>query len=355
MSLRVLVVVVCAFCVLAVLPGSASAAPKKVAFKFSATSYSVVENAGTFNVTVLRSGNTTAAASIQYSDNGTGTATGGGVDYSFTGGVLNFAAGESRKTFPVTIVDNSTANAPNKTIVFRLANATPAGSQIKTTTAKLTIIDNEGPGTLDFSSSAYTVLESAHLASITVNRIGAPNLKVSVDYATQTGLTNPASPIFDYTSISPAQTLTFNPGELSKTFQVAIADDSLAEGAEKVSLVLSNPQNLTAGAAPQLGPNGPAELTINDDDVSTFNFSSLAYFVQEDDPSGHATITVNRAGATNTPASVNYSTSDGTATVRAWTTQPRPGLSTSRPARLPRRSMSMSPTTAPPRRTRPST
>ena len=293
----------------------ASAAPKKVAFKFSATDYSVAENVGTANVTVLRTGNTRAAASIQYSDNGTGTATGGGVNYSFTGGTLNFAAGETMKTFPVTIVDNATANAPNKTIVFRLANATPAGSQIKTTTATLTIIDDEGPGTLDFSSSAYTVLEGADLATITVNRIGASNLRLSVDYATQTAFTDPASPIFDYTSISPAQTLTFEPGQLSKTFQVAIADDSDAEPTENVDLVLSDPVNLTGGAAPQIGPNGPAQLTINDDDVSMFNFSASAYFVQENDPAGHATITVNRAGATNVPASVDYSTNDGTATV----------------------------------------
>jgi hypothetical protein len=284
-------------------------------FKFSATGYSVAENAGTFNVTVQRSGNTSAAASIQYSDNGTGTATGGGVNYSFTGGTLNFAAGETTKTFPVTIVDNATANAPNKTIVFRLSNATPGGSQIKTTTATLTIIDNEGPGTLDFSTSAYTVVEGAQLATITVNRLGATNLQVSVDYATQSSATNPATPIFDYTAISPAQTLTFNPGEVSKTFQVAIADDSLAEGPENVRLALSNPQNLSGGAAPQVGPNGPAELTINDDDVSTFHFSSPSYSVQEDVPAGHATITVNRGGATNIPASVDYATSDGTATV----------------------------------------
>jgi hypothetical protein len=293
----------------------ASAAPKKVAFKFSATTYSVAENVGTFNVTVLRSGNTRVPASIQYSDNGTGTAMGGGVNYSFTGGTLNFAAGETQKTFAVTIVDNTTANAPNETIVFRLASATPAGSQIKTATAALTIIDDEGPGTLDFSSSAYTVLEGADLATITVNRIGASNLRLSVDYATQTAFTNPASPIFDYTSISPAQTLTFEPGQLSKTFQVAIADDSDAEPTENVDLVLSNPVNLTGGAAPQIGPNGPAQLTINDDDVSMFNFSASAYFVQENDPAGHATITVNRAGATNVSASVDYSTSDGTATV----------------------------------------
>src|SRR3954452_9378414 len=145
-----LLAVFCALCALAILPASASAAPKKVAFKFSATTYSAVENAGTFNLTVMRSGNTSAAASIQYSDNGTGTATGGGTNYSFAGGTLNFAAGQTQKTVPVTIVDNLTANAPNKTIVVKLANPTPAGSQIKTPTATLTIIDNEGPGTLDF-------------------------------------------------------------------------------------------------------------------------------------------------------------------------------------------------------------
>ena len=304
----------CALCIPLLVPAAASAAPKKVAFKFSATSYSVPENAGTFNVTVSRSGNTSAAASIQYSNNGTGTATGGGVDYSFSGSTLNFAAGQTSKTFPVTVVDNDTANAPNKTIVFRLSNATPAGSQIKTTTATLTIIDNEGPGTLDFSAGSYTVLEAAGAATVTVNRIGAANLKLSVDYATQAASTNPATAVTDYTPISPARTLTFNPGEMSKTFQVAIADDSNAEDPENVALALSNPKNLTGGATPQLGPNGPAQLTINDDDVSTFKFSAPAYSVREDDPSGHATITVNRSGATNVPATVNYATSDGTAT-----------------------------------------
>jgi hypothetical protein len=305
----------CAFCLPLLASAAASAAPKKVAFKFSATSYSVPENAGTFNVTVARSGNTSGAASIQYSNNGTGTATGGGVDYSFIGGTLNFAAGETSKTFPVTVVDNGTANAPNKTIVLRLSNATPAGSQIRTATATLTIIDNEGPGTLDFGAGSYTVLEGAGAATVTVNRIGAPNLKLSVDYATQAGSPNPATAVTDYTTISPARTLTFNPGEMSKTFQVAIADDSNAEDPENVALVLSNPKNLTAGAAPQIGPNGPAQLTINDDDVSTFAFSAPAYSVQEDDASGHATVTVNRSGATNIPATVNYATSDGTATV----------------------------------------
>ncbi len=198
--------------------------------------------------------------------------------------------------------------------MFRLAGATPAGAQIKTPTAALTIIDDEGPGTLDFGSGAYTVLESAGAATVTVNRIGASNLKLSVDYATQAGLASPATATSDYAPISPALTLTFDPGEMSKSFQVAIADDSNAEGAETVGVVLSNPRNLTAGVAPQIGPNGPAQVTINDDDVSTFAFTAPEYSVDEDAASGHATITVRRSGATNIAASVGYTTSDGTAT-----------------------------------------
>jgi hypothetical protein len=297
---------------LAIFSSSASAAPRKVALRFSATAYSVPENAGTFNVTVMRSGNTSAAASVAYSDNGTGTAA-SGTDYSVSGGTLNFAAGQTSRTIPVTITDNGTANAPNKTIVLRLSNATPAGSQIKTATTTLTIIDNEGPGTLDFSAGSYTVVEGAGAASVTVNRIGAPNLKLSVDYATQAAAVSPATATTDYSQISPARTLTFDPGEMSKTFQVLIADDSVAEGPENVALLLSTPKNLTnPGAPPQIGPSAPAQLTINDDDVSTFAFTAPNYSVQED--AGHATITVTRSGAPDTPASVDYATSDGTAT-----------------------------------------
>jgi Calx-beta domain len=184
-----------------------------------------------------------------------------------------------------------------------------------------------------------------------VNRIGATNLKLSVDYATQAAPANPATAGNDYAPITPPRTLTFNVGEVSKTIQVAIPDDPNSEGPENVDLVLSNPKNLTAGAAPQIGPSGPAGLTINDDDVSTFKFSASAYSVHEDDSSGHATITVDRTGATNLPASVNYSTSNGTRR-QARTTQPRPGRSTSPPARPRRHSPSTSPTTAPQRRTR---
>src|SRR3954454_10389945 len=297
---------------LALIPCTALAAAKKAAIKFTALASSIAENAGTYNLVVQRSGNTSVTASANIAIDASSTAVGGGVNYTYSGpSSVTFAPGETSKTIPVTIVDNSTANAPNKTIVFKLSSAAPAGTQLKNNPMTLTIVDDEGPGQINFSSNAYTVVESGGFATITVTRTGAPNLSESVQYATAAAGSTPATPTADYTPISTPQTLTFAPGEMSKTFQVQITDDSNAESPENVNVVLSNPQNLSGGAAPTLGANNPATLTINDDDVSTFSFQSTLFSVGES--VGNATITVVRGGATNIAASVNYSTSNGTA------------------------------------------
>src|SRR4051794_39740284 len=304
---------------LALIPSTALAAPKKAQVKFSAATYSVAENAGGgTTINVLRSGNARSTATMTLAIDATSTAAAS--DYTITSPAgldsthsvtLTFNPGVTKQTITVTPVDNSTANAPNKKVVFKLS-APNTGTQLKApSSATLTIVDDEGPGQLDFSSNGYSVLESGGFATITVNRIGASNLSESVQYQTATAPTTPATPTADYTPISTPQTLTFAPGEMSKTFQVQITDDSNAESPENVNVVLSNPQNLSGGAAPTLGANNPATLTINDDDVSTFSFQSSLFSVGES--GGSATITVVRGGATNIAASVNYSTSNGSA------------------------------------------
>jgi outer membrane autotransporter protein len=89
---------------------------------------------------------------------------------------------------------------------------------------------------------------------------------------------------------------------------VPILNDSVVEaGGETVNLTLSAP----AGAT--LGSPSAATLTITDAVVSpgTLQFSSPTYTVGEAD--GTATITVTRAGGSSGAATVNYSTSNGTA------------------------------------------
>lgn len=310
---RVSIVFLLCLLAAAALSQPAAAAPKKAQIKFSSAAYSIAENAGTFNLVVQRSGNTAITASAAIAVDAASTAVGGGTHYTYSGpSTVSFAAGETSKTIPVAIHDNATANAPNKTIVFRLSAPAPAGTQLKNNPATLTIVDDEGPGQIDFTSSSYTVLESGGNATVTVARNGAPNLSLSVQVATGSAAVDPATPTADYTQINPPQTLIFAPGEMSKTFQVQITDDSNAESPENVLLDLSSPQNLSGGAAPTLGANDPATLTINDDDVSVFGFASSLFSAGES--AGSATVTVNRTGATNIPASIGYSTSDGTAT-----------------------------------------
>src|SRR5262249_27941984 len=110
-------------------------------------------------------------------------------------------------------------------------------------------------------------------------------------------------------------TLTFADGETSKTFTVPISDDNLVEINETFNLALSNP---TGGAA--LGNPATASVTIVDNDTpqpGTLQFSAAAYSVSENQ--GTATITVTRTGGSNVPVSVNYATSDGTATGADYT------------------------------------
>src|SRR6478672_10966161 len=134
---------------LALVPSTASAAPNKV-----------------FNVTVQRSGNLGVAASATVTDNGTGSAA-NPANYTFSPTTVNFARGETTKTVPVTIVDNSVFEA-NKTIVLKLTAVTPGGAQVKTATSTITILEDDGPGTIELSQANFNVVEGAGVATVSV-------------------------------------------------------------------------------------------------------------------------------------------------------------------------------------------
>ena len=91
---------------------------------------------------------------------------------------------------------------------------------------------------------------------VTLDR--APNAAATVDYATSDGTgTSPASAGSDYAATSGK--LTFAVGERSRTISVTVHDDSLDEGAETMSLTLSNPSGASLADATATG-------TINNSD-----------------------------------------------------------------------------------------
>ncbi len=263
--------------------------PPSVYFSIS-TSY-VYENAGSATMTVRLSAASGYAVAVNYAtSDGTATA---GSDYTATSGTLTFNPGEAIKTFSMPITDDTLGEA-NETLNVSLSNPTNAalGSPA---TATLIIRAND---TLTFSLSSYSVNENAGSATITVKLNAPSNVVVAVNYATSDGTAKAGS---DYTATSGM--LSFNPGEISKTFSVPITDDALGEANETLNVSLSNPTNAT------LGSPATATLTIRANDTVAFSLSS--YSVNEN--AGSATITVKLSGPSSQVVTVNYATSDGTA------------------------------------------
>ncbi len=102
-----------------------------------------------------------------------------------------------------------------------------------------------------------TVLEANTTASVPVNLSASSASIVTVDFQTQDGS---ATAGLDYTGGT--GTVTFNPGETSKSINVPILDDMSIEGTENFTVQLSNAVNA-------LISDGSGLVTINDDDGGT--------------------------------------------------------------------------------------
>jgi len=233
----------------------------------SISDVSLVEaNAGTTNATftVTLSDSITNTVSVNYATaNGTALL---GSDYQPASGTLTFNPGETQKQINV-LINGDTQSEPDETFFVNLSD--PNHASISKAQGLGTIINDDGaaPATVQFSAADYSVQEDLTAATITVTRSGDTSGTATVAYATSNpagytpcnAISGLASQNCDY--ITALGTLTFAPGENSKTFQVLINEDSYVEGSEIVNLTLSDP----SGAS--LGGQSTAVLTINDDAV----------------------------------------------------------------------------------------
>ncbi len=116
--------------------------------QFSSSSYVVSEGSGFRTIQVNRSGDISAFATISYATSG-GTAK-EGRDYTAAYGVLNFAPGETSKTFTVLIIDNAFVDGAR---IVNLSLTNPTGATLSAQSiATLTINDNDtvsGPNPID--------------------------------------------------------------------------------------------------------------------------------------------------------------------------------------------------------------
>src|ERR1700730_9029351 len=137
-----------------------------------------------------------------------------------------------------------------------------------------------------------------------VVRLNAPSAaSVSVNYFTSNGS---AVANTDYIGIS-TNTLTFAPGEMVKTVQVAIVDDTAVEPTESFFFVLSSP---TGGAV--IGDTYALATIIDNDAASGTPVMAISDPVV-DEKIGEARFTVTLDRPSTGIVSVNYATQAGTA------------------------------------------
>ncbi|MGI9251864.1 MAG: Calx-beta domain-containing protein, partial [Pseudohongiellaceae bacterium] len=182
------------------------------------------------------------------------------------------------------------------------------GSYTLGTPHQLTITvtdDDEPPGVSVNNATVSEKTQAPQTTLVIPITLSLPSgFTTTIDYATSDGTatnngTTPAGN--DYTQATGS--LTFAPGETSKSVTLTILDDTLGEGDETFTLHLSNPTRLTLG-------NSAATITITDNETTpTLNTypahanegETLAFILTLSPPSAR-TVTL------------TYATSDGTAT-----------------------------------------
>jgi hypothetical protein len=275
-------------------------------FQFSGDSYSIVENAGSILITVTRAGGSYGPASVNYQTiDGSATATS---DYSASSGTLSFLDGEISKTFSISILDDLVYEG-DESIILNLTNAVGATlGAIDTSTVSIVENDPLPPaGSLQLSGAAYVIDENdlAAQIAITVTRTGGTFGAVSVDYLTTN---DSATSGADYTTGS--GTLSFPDGSTTGEIIVPIIDDLTYEGDESFFVSLHN----VVGAA--MGTISLATVTIRDDDPippsGSLQFTGNSYSLAESGVA--AVINVTRVGGSSGSVSVDYTTSDASAT-----------------------------------------
>ena len=264
-------------------------------------------NAGTttatFTVSLLQT--SSQQIKVNYATaNGTAAA---GTDYVSTSGTLTFNPGDLTKNVDVT-VNGDTLFEVNETFVLNLSN--PINVVITDAQGTGTILDDDTAPTVSINDVSITEGNSGTKnASFTVSLSTLSGATTTVDYTTADGTTTAGS---DYVAVVGA-TLSIPAGNPSGALNIVIKGDTVTEPDETFFVNLSNPGNATI-------LDGQGQGTIQNDDVpGVFQFSVANYTVSEAITS--ATIKVTRTSGTAAGATVEYETSDGTATGTAGSDQ----------------------------------
>ena len=267
----------------------------QASLQFSATRYTVAENADNAFLTIQRTGEVNSEASVNYETiDGTATA---GQKYTAVSSTLVFRTQETNKTIAVPILNNGFTDGAQS---FRVALSNPTGGAVlgARTNATVSIADNDQG--VSFLLPPLPASENAGSVRVQVDRWDDAANPVSVTLFTSdlTGIS-----AVDYTGIT--NTLTFSPLEAFQFVDIPILNNTTRQENRTFRVHLIDPVNTSLGKA------NTVTVTILDNDQG-FAFEMASYSVSED--AGVALMDVLRGtDDMSSTLTVEWSTADITA------------------------------------------
>jgi len=221
----------------------------------------------------------------------TGSATGGGTDYTASGTTITIPAGSTTGTTTITAVSDS-VDEQDETVtvdITGVTNATESGTQQQT----VTITDDDPEPTMSINNPTITEGNSGTVnLTFTVTLSTASGKTVTVNYATADGTATTANS--DY--VTKSGTITFNPSVTSLDFTVTINGDTANEPNETIFMNLTSPTNATISDAQGSG-------TIINDDAAAPTVTTVTSISPTSGPTaGGTAVTItgtNLSGATS--------------------------------------------------------
>jgi len=249
-----------------------------------------------FTVSLSKASGRTVTVDYQTAD----STTTAGSDYLPASGTLTFLPGTTSQKITVQVIGD-TIDEDNEIYFVNLSNAIGA-----------TILDGQGQGTITDNDSAPSISindvrvgegnSGTTNAVFTASLSSASGKPITVAYATANGTATAGS---DYLAAS--GTLTFAPGTVTQPISVTVIGDTLVEGDETVLVNLSKQTNSTIADKQGVG-------TIVDDELQTTISISDTTVPEGNAGPVDATFIVTLSAPSSQPVTVDYHTTDGTAT-----------------------------------------
>ena len=239
--------------------GQQSTAGKGV-IEFQTDAISVLENAGKFAITVVRSGDISSEMEVQL-DTMDGTAV-AGEDYVALHQLVTFMPGQREKDVVMEVL-NDDAWEPDEDFYVKLSYPVSGGDSSqkykfgRNKIMTITTLNDDEPGTFQFKQRTFFVKESCGEAALSVSRENGADGEVRIQWRS---VDRTAVSGKDY--IGSDGLLVFKTGETSKDIKINIVNDMSANGKEEYFEV--ELYGISEGA--KFGSVKVARVTIADDE-----------------------------------------------------------------------------------------